>query len=60
MFDLGLLHLLDTLIDDIMTRQPVDFVRKEVQENRLSSNDLNTSEAILSSWPKSEKKNLDY
>ena len=60
MFDLGLLHLLDTLIDDIMKRQPVDFVIKEVQENRLSSNDLNTSEAFLSSWPKSEKKNLDY
>ena len=45
-FNSGPLHLLDTLIDDILTTKPVDFVRKETRENRLSSKDVNTSAAV--------------
>ena len=59
-FNLGPLHLLDTLIDDIMTTKPVDFVRKETRENRLSSKDVNTSAAVNTFREKREKKNLNF
>ena len=55
-FNLGPLHLLDTLIDDILTTKPVDFVRKETRENRLSSKDVNTSAAVNTFREKREKK----
>ena len=50
------MHLLDTLIDDIMTTKSVDFVRKETRENRLSSKDVNTSAAVNTFREKREKK----
>ena len=55
-FNLGPLHLLDTLIDDILTTKPVDFVRKETRENRISSGDVNTSAAVNTFREKREKK----
>ena len=43
-------------MDDIMTTKPVDFVRKETRENRLSSKDVNASAAVNTFRERRERK----
>ena len=44
--NLGPLHFLDSLVEEVLKREPINFIRKETQANRLSSKDLNKSAAV--------------
>ena len=44
--NLGPLHLLDSLIEEVLDKEKIDFIRSEDRENRVSSGDLKISAAV--------------
>ena len=55
-FNLGPLHLLDSLIEEVQKREPVSFVRKELNAELCSSKDIKISAAVNTNQEKKEAK----
>ena len=50
------MHLLESLVDEVLDREPVSFVRKETRVHRLSSKNLKISAAVNTFHQKKEEK----
>ena len=55
-FNLGPLHLLDSLIEEVRKREPLSFVRKELNTEFCSSKDIKISAAVNTYQEKKEAK----
>ena len=58
-FNLGPLHLLDSLIEEVQKREPVSFVRKELNAELCSSKDIKISAAVNTNQEK-KRQNHDF
>ena len=54
--NLGPLNISNSLVDEVLKREPVSFVRKETRINRLASKDLEVSAAVSTFRKKEEEK----
>ena len=50
------LHLLDSLVDEVLDSQSISFLRKETRVQRLSSKDVKTSAAVNTFQREKEEK----
>ena len=55
-FNLGPLHLLDSLIEEVQKREPVSFVRKELNAELCSSKDIKINAAVNTNQEKKRGK----
>ena len=47
---------MNSLVDEVLKREPVSFVRKETRVNRLSSKDVDISAAVSTFRKKEDEK----